>query len=72
MRSGVAHAQLLMFPLCIRMVNKIVNDDDLAERFAHNGQTAVLEHYNWENEAVKLLDDSHPDSKLQRLEISQR
>ncbi len=36
-------------------VNKIMNDDDLAERFAHNGQRAVIEHYNWENEAAKLL-----------------
>jgi len=36
-------------------INKMIEDDKLAEQMGKNGQKAVLEKYNWENEEKKLI-----------------
>jgi len=36
-------------------INKIIENDVLAEKMGKNGQKAVLEKYNWKNEETKLI-----------------
>ncbi len=37
-------------------IEKILNDDDQAEQMGKNGQKAIAETYNWENEKIKLFE----------------
>ena len=37
-------------------VKKIMNNDDIAQKFAKNGREAILKKYNWNNESKKLIE----------------
>jgi glycosyltransferase involved in cell wall biosynthesis len=37
-------------------IDKIISDDVLAEKMGRNGQQAIMEKYNWQNEEKKLLE----------------